>query len=197
MYDLPEKADFVMYWWEKAAELLQEGMGSRFGFITTNSITQVFQSRIIRKWLDSISLVFAIPDHPWVDSSDGAAVRIAMTVGQAGEIDGRLLTILDEAETDDIHRKIEFREQRGPISSNLRIGADLTSVVSLKSNDGIISPGVQLYGPGFILTKEEKDELAAKVSNEISGQILRPYINAKEFVQKPGNRWVIDFFRHV
>ena len=27
-----------------------------------------------------LSLVFAIPDHPWVDASEGA-VRIAMTVG--------------------------------------------------------------------------------------------------------------------
>ena len=29
-----------------------------------------------------LSLVFAIPDHPVVDSADGAAVRIAMTVGR-------------------------------------------------------------------------------------------------------------------
>jgi len=28
--------------------------------------------------------VFAIPDHPWVDNADGAAVRISMTVGAAG-----------------------------------------------------------------------------------------------------------------
>ena len=30
------------------------------------------------------SLAYAIPDHPWVDTVDGAAVRIAMTVA-AGE----------------------------------------------------------------------------------------------------------------
>ena len=28
-----------------------------------------------------VVLTFAIPDHPWVDSANGAAVRIAMTVG--------------------------------------------------------------------------------------------------------------------
>ncbi len=28
---------------------------------------------------------FAIPDHPWVDSADGAAVRVAMTVGATGK----------------------------------------------------------------------------------------------------------------
>ncbi|MEX2581154.1 MAG: DNA methyltransferase [Verrucomicrobiales bacterium] len=194
VYDLPEKADFVMYWWEKAAELLSEGKINRFGLITTNSVTQVFQSRIIKKWLDSVALVFAVPDHPWVDSGDGAAVRIAMTVGQGGKHDGQLLTIVGEEKTDDIHRQISFREQIGMIASNLRLGADLTSVVGLEANDGIVSPGVQLYGSGFTLNADEKDGLAGGVSNEVAGKILRPYINAKEFVQRPGDRWVIDFF---
>ena len=31
-----------------------------------------------------LSLVYTIPDHPWVDDADGADVRIAMTVGVAG-----------------------------------------------------------------------------------------------------------------
>lgn len=34
-------------------------------------------------------LAYAIPDHPWVDSADGAAVRIAMTVGASGSGEGR------------------------------------------------------------------------------------------------------------
>ena len=34
-----------------------------------------------------VGLVFTIPDHPWVDSANGAAVRIAMTVGKGdGEV---------------------------------------------------------------------------------------------------------------
>ena len=31
--------------------------------------------------VSAISLVFAIADHPWVNSANGAPVRIAMTVG--------------------------------------------------------------------------------------------------------------------
>ena len=47
-----ESADFVMYWWDRAAELLtRKGTRlKRFGFVTTNSITQVFQSP--RNWSD-------------------------------------------------------------------------------------------------------------------------------------------------
>ena len=35
-------ADFVMYWWDRAAELVGNGTAHRFGLVTTNSITQVF-----------------------------------------------------------------------------------------------------------------------------------------------------------
>ena len=45
--DVNESADFVMYWWDFAAELLTRPMTvlRRFGFVTTNSITQVFNSK--------------------------------------------------------------------------------------------------------------------------------------------------------
>ena len=35
-----------------------------------------------------LSLRFAIADHPWVENADDAAVRIAMTVAQAGQHQG-------------------------------------------------------------------------------------------------------------
>ena len=38
--NVPDSADFVMFWWDKAAELTRMGKVKRFGFITTNSITQ-------------------------------------------------------------------------------------------------------------------------------------------------------------
>ncbi len=80
--EVPESADFVMYWWHKAAALTCAGRARRFGFITTNSIRQTFNRRIVQAALDKgIYLVFAIPDHPWIDATECAAVRIAMTVG--------------------------------------------------------------------------------------------------------------------
>ena len=44
---VPESADFVLYWWHKAAELVRAGKASRFGFITTNSLRQTFSRRIV------------------------------------------------------------------------------------------------------------------------------------------------------
>src|ERR1035438_1465041 len=45
---VPESADFVLYWWHKAAELARAGKPSRFGFITTNSLRQTFARRIVQ-----------------------------------------------------------------------------------------------------------------------------------------------------
>lgn len=85
-----ESADFVMYWWDRSAELLtpKGTVLRRFGLVTTNSISQVFQRRVMERHLRAtkpISLIMAIPDHPWTKATaDAAAVRIAMTVGETG-----------------------------------------------------------------------------------------------------------------
>jgi len=44
-------ADFVMYWWDRAADILtaRSTRLRRFGFVTTNSITQEFSRRVILK----------------------------------------------------------------------------------------------------------------------------------------------------
>src|SRR5207237_1091749 len=34
--EVPEAADYVMYWWHRAAERVRAGQTRRFGFITTN-----------------------------------------------------------------------------------------------------------------------------------------------------------------
>jgi hypothetical protein len=96
---VPESADYVMHWWHKAAERVRAGQLQRFGLITTNSLRQTFNRRVIAQQMAQkapLSLAFAIPDHPWVDTADGAAVRIAMTVGQPGSGPGELRTVVAE-----------------------------------------------------------------------------------------------------
>jgi hypothetical protein len=80
VYDhIPESSDYVMYWWDRAAELVRNGKAKRFGLIATNSLRQTFNRRVVENHMTAkspLSLVFAVPDHPWVDSADGADVRI-------------------------------------------------------------------------------------------------------------------------
>jgi hypothetical protein len=92
-----ESADFVMYWWDRAAELVtRKGTRlQRFGLVTTNSLTQTFQRRVLERHFKAkarVSLLMAIPDHPWTKATrEAAAVRIAVTVAAAGAIMGAYL----------------------------------------------------------------------------------------------------------
>ena len=114
-----ESADYVMYWWDRAADLLTRKATAlrRFGLVTTNSISQVFQRRVIERHLAAkspISIVMAIPDHPWTKATKGAAaVRIAMTVCEAGTQEGVLREITRETGIDTDTPVIDFIERSG------------------------------------------------------------------------------------
>ncbi|MCP3736337.1 class I SAM-dependent DNA methyltransferase [Sphingomonas sp. RP10(2022)] len=173
--DVPESADFVMHWWNKAAWAVRKGGTRRFGFVTTNSITQLFSRRVIAKHLDAkdgVGLRFAIPNHPWIDEKDGAAVRIAMTVAAAGRVDGQLLNVADEKGAPD---RIEFRVATGRIGSNLHVGADVTKTIPLLANAKLCSPGVKLHGDGFIVTRAKAVEISTKllIKNDSLAMITR------------------------
>jgi hypothetical protein len=194
--EVPESADFVMHWWRQAAELVRSGHADRFGLITTNSIRQTFNSRVVSGQLDAVPalyIAFAIPDHPWVDSSDGAAVRIAMTVGGRGSFDGRLLTVLTERETGRGESEVTFSAKAGTIHANLRIGADIASAQPLKSNESISSPGVKLHGSGFIVSRADAAAMGLGSLEGLESHI-REYRNGRDLTGCPRGVMVIDLY---
>jgi hypothetical protein len=54
-----------------------------------------------------------VPDHPWVDNADGAAVRIAMTVAAPGAGEGRLCVVTAEREGKGEGLEVELAECGG------------------------------------------------------------------------------------
>jgi hypothetical protein len=185
-----------MYWWHKAAELLRNDKVERFGFITTNSIKQTFNRRVIEAHLKAnppISIALAIPDHPWVDSADGAAVEIAMTVVQKGKVHGRHQMVTSKDSTDGIEVQVTFYEKKGIIHSDLSVGAALTSANVLQSNLKISSRGVQLIGAGFIVSETEAITLGINRIDGLSKHI-REYRNGKDLTDQPRGVKVIDLF---
>jgi SAM-dependent methyltransferase len=198
--EVAESADFVMYWWHKAAELARAGKIHRFGFITTNSLRQTFARRVVQHHLSAkppLSLLFAIPDHPWVDPLESedkkAAVRIAMTVGSPGEHAGDLLTVIDEQEQPDGAASVTFSTAHGRIQADLTIGADVAGTVPLKSNEGLSSPGVKLHGSGFIVTPDEAKALGLGSIDGL-GKHIRPYRNGRDLTETPRGVMIIDLF---
>lgn len=192
-----ESADFVMYWWDRAAELLaRKGTAlRRFGLVTTNSITQPFQRKVLERHLNSkkpVSLVFAIPDHPWINSAEGsAAVRIAMSVGKLGSEAGVLMETTRELWINTDDPSVEFAVREGIINSDMSIGMDVTKATSLQANHSLSTRGVQLMGDGFLITKEERDRYFP--SNQIP-HIIKPFVNGRDLVQSSRALFVIDAF---
>jgi hypothetical protein len=197
--DMNESADFVMYWWNEAARRLADADDPlrRFGLVTTNSISQVFQRRVVERWLDGaspISLTLAIPDHPWTRvGSDAAAVRIAMTVAEAGRADGVVRELESEAGLDTDTPMIAFRDVRGRINADLTVGADVTKAKGLLANAGLCSPGVKLHGAGFIVTEEQAKALGLGWREGLDDHI-RPYRNGRDLMARSRGAFVMDFF---
>ncbi len=192
-------ADFVMFWWDRAAELLtQRGtVLRRFGFVTTNSITQEFSRRVIKRRLDGktpISLIYAIPDHPWTKAGDdSAAVRIAMTVAERGDHDGLLREVTREAGLDTDEPRIDFTDRQGRINPDLTTGSDVTAALALRANDRLCSPGVKLHGNGFIVTKAQAVHLGLGRRPGLEDHI-RDYRNGRDLAGHSRGAMVIDLF---
>ncbi|EDY84212.1 hypothetical protein VDG1235_3843 [Verrucomicrobiia bacterium DG1235] len=195
--DVPESADFVMFWWQKAAELVRDGKAKRFGFITTNSIHQTFNRRVIEPHLANekkpLHLAYAIPDHPWVDSASGAAVRIAMTVATSGQGEGQLETATAEHELPDGEHGVTLSSKSGLVVPNLKIGANVSSSSSLLANEEISCPGVKLHGSGFIVSQDDATKLGL---GRIDGMesVIRGYRNGRDLTSSPRNVMVIDLY---
>ena len=211
--EVPDSADFVMFWWHHASQLVAAGRLSRFGFITTNSLRQTFNRRVVQAALERgaavdsllpsrqkaakavastpppprLHLAFAIADHPWVDSADGAAVRIAMTVAAPGEGEGRLCTVTAEREGKGEGLEVELAERTGTIHADLSIGANVAVAQALRANQNLSNRGFQLFGAGFIVTPEEASRLDADAP-------IKPYRNGRDLTDRPRGAMVIDLF---
>lgn len=190
---IPENADLVMYWWDKAAELLSKQETKQFGLITTNSLRQTFNRAILDKWVgNGIAITYVIPDHPWVDGANGAAVRVALTVANDGNVTGRLLEVTKERPLDDGEVAIEVKETRGTITPGLTIGIDVAASPALRANKGMSCVGYQLTGRGFRVNLDQAKKLDPEFGK--SAARIRPLITGSDITKIKSESFAIDLF---
>ena len=196
-YDtVPEHCDLVMYWWHKAAKKIRSSKAKRFGLITTNSISQSFSRKLIQYHAsekEPFSIRLAIPDHPWVDSSDGAAVRVAMTVCDGSQRAGVLKSVVEETTKKEGEIPVKLAEKTGQIFADLTVGVDTLRAEKLQANSLICSVGYQLSGKGFVLSNEDARALGLGLSEEIK-EIVKPLVSGKDIAQKARQNFAIDLF---
>ncbi|MEI9419434.1 DNA methyltransferase [Mesorhizobium sp. Cs1321R2N1] len=200
---LPGGADFVMHFWDEAATRMlrkplkgQTNPLKRFGFITTNSITQTFSRRVIERYMaakEPLSLIFAVPDHPWMKAADKAAVRIAMTVAEKGDREGVLAEVASEAQLNTDTPQVLLDSRDGKVRADLTIGADLSRVAYLNANELLASRGVALHGAGFIVTPAQAKGMGLGTVDGLENHIL-DYRNGRDIAQRPRGVMVIDLY---
>ncbi len=128
-----------------------------------------------------------------MDAADGAAVRIGMTVGQAGTFPGVLERVTAERPGQGAGLEVDLERTAGPIHTDLRIGADVAAAVPLLANLGLSSPGVKLHGAGFIVTPDQAATLGLGRLPDLERH-LRCYRNGRDLTQTPRGVLVIDLF---
>lgn len=192
--EVPGTADLVMWWWWRAADLVAQGRLRAFGFVTTNSITGTFNRGVVAAAVDAkkLRLSYAIADHPWYE--EGAAVRIAMTVGTKAAGVSVKGTVVDEARTkaaDLDSVRVEERDVPA-IHPDLSAGARVTEAVPLRANEGLCFQGMNLVEEGFRLTRESVEQLGYDTRDLPPS--IRPYLIGRDLVQRRQERYVIDLF---
>jgi hypothetical protein len=215
--DVAPSADLVMHWWNRAAAILQmPGTRlKRFGFVTTSSITQEFSRRVIAQHLNAISIIMAVPNHPWVKLSREekikgvkraaeadlkmakmAAVRIAMTVAEAGAgKEGRLFEVESESALDTDNPEICFFNNEGTvgiINADLSVGADVTRAIALKANAEISVRGVELHAKGYVIDAITEN-VWRRENPEFYSAYVKPYISSNDLLSTYGDRYIADF----
>lgn len=193
--EVPDTADYVMYWWERAGELTRLEQLRRFGLITTNSLRQVFNRQVLQRHLNAnppLSIAFAIPDHPWVDSVDGADVRIAMSVCAKVVDSGRLDVVASERAGGEGENEVLLISREGEIHANLTVGPKVSGASPLQANAGLCFQGMNLVGKGFRFEPEEVEQLGYSLG-DLPPQI-KLYGNAKDMMQGRFSRYVIDLY---
>jgi hypothetical protein len=185
--ELPESADYVLYWWFKAAQAVASGSAIRAGLITTNSITQIHQRPVIAAAREmGVRPCWAVADHPWVDETDGAAVRVAMTV-LAKEPRSASLALVDDGGS--VIRLLAVPRLNDDLTAHADVAT--AAAIPLAANDGLSSMGFALYGAGFIVPAEEAALLIEKAP--VNREVLRPYRNGKDLAARPRGAFVVDF----
>ncbi|TQE98936.1 MAG: class I SAM-dependent DNA methyltransferase [Spiribacter salinus] len=178
---VPNGADFVTYWFEKAAGAIARGRTRRAGLVATNSIRGGINRKVIQRVADSAMLYNAWSDEPWVN--EGAAVRVSM--------------ICFAAKGDDAaRRRLLNGEPVKAIYTNLTSGnADITKARRLAENRKTAFIGGMKKGHFEIPSSLAREwlMLPANPNGRHNSEVLFPWRNGRDVTGRPSNTWIIDF----
>lgn len=185
---VPDKADFVTYWLERARQEIASGQTRRAGLIMTNSVRGGASRKVLERVKTSGDIFMAWPDMPWIQ--DGAAVRVSEVAFDDGSEQRRLLGTLTGPDED-----VEVIREVSSIHADLTAGLDLTVARRLKENAKKSFEGVKPSGEFDLPAKTAQSWLDLPNPSGVSNRdVLKLYISGKDITEAEGlGRWIVDF----
>lgn len=183
--------DLVCFWFEKARLQMELGTLQSAGLVSTNSIRDGANRKVLTRILEKSRIFLAWSDEKWWDN--GAAVGVSMTgFGQSP-----LKPHLDGAEVAVIH-------------ADLTAGIDVTKAYKLRDNLNASFQGVtpsasvkrtlreklELPAASFNLEGDEARKILvepATMNGEPMAAVVRPYLGADDITSRPLDRFTINF----
>ena len=173
---VPAFADLVCYWFERARALVEYGKVKRAGLLSTNSIRNGANRRVLERIKDIGDIFMAWSDRPWV--LEGAAVRVSIVGFDNGTQTERMLN----------------GESVTVINPDLTFSLDLTKANRLQENSGICFMGPSAKAPLEIEETVARTMLnATNKSGRPNYEVVRPVANAADLVGVHRGLWTIDF----
>ncbi len=191
--EIPGRADYCVYWFRKAHDLLKKGQ--RAGLVGTNTIRQNY-SRI--GGLDYIvanggTITDAVSTQVW---SGDAVVHVSIVNWVKGPDKSEKLLVFQNG--DSVDSPFEYFHPVS-INSSLSIQTDVSYAKTLKKNQqSECCYQGQTHGhKGFLLSKEEAQNFLNKTQK--NAEVIFPFLIGNELLGRKDSlpvRYVIDFRKH-
>ena len=177
---VPGAADFVCYWFERAAAEMKAGRLRLAGLVSTNSIRGGANRVVLTRLLEHVPIFEAWADEPWVNN--GADVRVSLVCfghGGAARLNGEPVSTI-------------YADLTAPGADGASL--DLTKAQPLADNRSASFQGA---------SKKAKFEIPAALARSWLAQpnphgrpnsdVLKPWANGFELSRGPQHQWIIDF----
>ena len=174
---VPDFADLVCYWFEKARHQVDAGATTAAGLVSTNSIRGGASREVLDQILATVPIFDAWSDEPWV--LDGAAVRVSLVCF------GRDRSALR------LNGQSVERINADLTSSS----ADLTKALRLRDSASTCYEGGQKHGAFDIGGQLAREYLLLPLNpnSRPNSDVIKPLINSMDLVRRNSDGWVIDF----
>ena len=175
---VPDGADLVTYWFEKARAQIAAGQARAAGLVATNSIRGGANRKVLERVLADTPIFNAWSDEPWVN--EGAAVRVSLVCFGSGVDDA---PALDGKPVMTIHADLTAES-----------GLDMTQVGPLVENAGVCIRGLAKVGKFDIPRSVAARWLKQPNPNgRPNSDVLTPWANGMDVTRRPSDTWLIDF----